>query len=70
MVDVPPFAVQSKAAVWRACRDARHGGEPYWAEAASLDLVAEASAAGFVDIRSFGLAGELSPWITIGRKPL
>jgi SAM-dependent methyltransferase len=70
MVDVPPFSVQSKASVWRACRDAHHGGEPYWAEAASVDPIEEATLAGFVDVRSFGLAGGLTPWVTIGRKPL
>jgi 2-polyprenyl-3-methyl-5-hydroxy-6-metoxy-1,4-benzoquinol methylase len=70
MVDVPPFAVQSKASVWRACRDARHGGEPYWSQAASLDPAREATEAGFVDVRSFGLNGEMTPWVTVGRKPL
>lgn len=69
MSDVIPYAVQDKLAVWRADWLARHGGEPYWSEAAGLDWAQIARDAGFVDVQAGGLLGTPYPWIVMGTKP-
>jgi len=69
MSDVTPYHKQDKLSVWRADWLARFGGEPYWREAASLDWVKAAEAAGFVDVRSYGIDGKPYPWIVLGTKP-
>ena len=67
--DVTRYAVLDKRAVRWAEYSAVHGGEPFWREAASLELGAAAREAGFVDVRSEGLGGAPYPWFVYGRKP-
>jgi SAM-dependent methyltransferase len=67
--DVTRYAALDKRAVRWADYGAVHGGEPFWREAASLDLGAAAREAGFVDVRSEGLGGGIYPWYVYGRKP-
>ena len=69
MSDVRPFRDLSKLEEWRSVDGARRGGEPYWCEAAALDLVEVATEAGFVDAKSYGLGQYHYPWVTIARKP-
>lgn len=69
MSDVTPYSQQDKLGVWRADWLARHGGEPYWREAASMDWAEAARDAGFVDVRQFGIDGNPYPWVVIGTKP-
>ncbi len=69
MSDVQPFRALPRMAQWRANAGAVRGGEPYWREAASLDLAALATELGFEDARSYGLGERLYPWVTIARKP-
>jgi SAM-dependent methyltransferase len=67
--DVTRYAVLDKRAVRWAEYNAVHGGEPFWREAASLELGAAAREAGFVEVRSEGLGGAPYPWFVYGRKP-
>jgi SAM-dependent methyltransferase len=67
--DVTRYAALDKRGVRWADYQAVHGGEPFWREAASLDLAEAARAAGFVDVRSTGLAGAKYPWLVYGHKP-
>lgn len=67
--DVTRYSALDKLGVFWAEYQAINGGEPWWREAASLDLGAAARAAGFVDVRSTGLGGKLYPWMVYGRKP-
>jgi SAM-dependent methyltransferase len=67
--DVTRYAALDKRAVRWAEYGAVHGGEPFWREAASLDLAAAAREAGFVDVRSEGFRGGIYPWYVYGRKP-
>jgi len=69
MSDVTPYRALDRLAQWRADYEGTHGGEPYWREAASLDLAEVAREAGFVDARSYGLEGGKYPWVTYARKP-
>lgn len=69
MSDVTPYAAVDKMASWRADWLAVNGGEPWWREAASLDLAEEARAVGFVDVESRGIDGAPYPWIVMGTKP-
>ncbi|MEM8981460.1 MAG: class I SAM-dependent methyltransferase [Pseudomonadota bacterium] len=69
MSDIRPTRDLDKLAQWRSMDNARRGGEPYWCEAAGLDLAAVASDAGFVDARTYGLGQYNYPWVTIARKP-
>ena len=69
MSDVRPFRDMNKTEEWRAYYLAIHGGEPYWREAATLDLAALAQEIGFVDARSYGLGERHYPWVTIASKP-
>jgi SAM-dependent methyltransferase len=64
MSDVTRYADLDKLAVWKADRDALFGGEPHWRESASLDLVAIAREAGFVDVTTSGPY----PYVILGRK--
>lgn len=68
MSDVTPFAELDKLAAWRADWSAR-GGEPYWREAAQLELGDVLGNAGFVDVEVGGLTGAPYPWIARGTKP-
>jgi len=54
MSDVSRYADLDAVRRWWADHGARHGGEPWWRESASLDLAAVARAAGFQDIRACG----------------
>jgi SAM-dependent methyltransferase len=67
--DVTRYAVLDKRAVRWAEYNAVHGGEPFWREAASLELGAAAREAGFAEVRSEGLGGAPYPWFVYGRKP-
>ena len=67
--DVTPYRALDKLAVRWAEYGAVHGGEPFWREAATLDLAQAAREAGFVDVRSEGLKGAIYPWVTYGHKP-
>ena len=65
MSDVTRYADLDKLSVWKADLGAALGGEPYWRESASLDLVAVAEEAGFVDVSASGPY----PYVVQGRKP-
>lgn len=67
--DVTRYTALDKLGVFWAEYTAINGGEPWWREAASLDLAAAARDAGFVDVRSGGLGGKTYPWMIYGRKP-
>ncbi|MFK7954860.1 MAG: class I SAM-dependent methyltransferase [Lysobacterales bacterium] len=69
MSDVPPFRALPKLAQWRANAGAERGGEPYWREAASLDLAELATEVGFENARSYGIGERQYPWVTIAQKP-
>ncbi|MEM9532613.1 MAG: class I SAM-dependent methyltransferase [Pseudomonadota bacterium] len=69
MSDVRPFRDMTRMEQWRAVSMARRGGEPYWVEAASLDLAALATELGFEEARSYGLGDGKYPWVTLARKP-
>lgn len=69
MTDIRPFRDLSKTEEWRAMHLALNGGEPYWREAASLDLAEMAADIGFVDTKSYGLGERHYPWVTLGTKP-
>jgi SAM-dependent methyltransferase len=67
--DVTRYSALDKLGVFWAEYTAVNGGEPFWREAASLDLAQAAREAGFVDVRSEGLGGKPYPWLTYGHKP-
>lgn len=67
--DVTRYAALDRTGQFWAEYSAVNGGEPYWREAASLDLKAAAEAAGFVGVRSEGLHGAKYPWFVYGHKP-
>lgn len=69
MSDVTPYAAQDKLSAWRADWLARHGGEPYWREAASMDWAEAAREAGFAGVRAHGIDGRPYPWVVVGEKP-
>ena len=69
MTDIRPFRDLNKVEEWRAMYLALNGGEPYWREAASLDLAEVAADIGFVDTKSYGLGERHYPWVTLGTKP-
>jgi SAM-dependent methyltransferase len=66
--DVTRYSALDKKAVFWAEYLAVHGGEPFWREAASLDLGEAAREAGFVDVRSQAVSG-VYPWYVYGHKP-
>lgn len=67
--DVRAYRDMDKHDQWHAEYLAVNGGEPYWREAASLDLAALAKEVGFVDARSHGLGDFGYPWVTFAAKP-
>lgn len=69
MSDVTPYRAMDKIGQWRADYLAQRGGEPWWREAATLDLTQVARDAGFVDIEEGGLDGALYPWVINAKKP-
>ncbi len=70
-VDVPPYERLDKLTQWQVDLAARHEGEPFWREAATLDVSALLQQAGFVDVsRSSPTPGPYPfPWITEATKP-
>lgn len=69
MSDVQPLKALSRQAQWQTNAMALRGGEPYWREAASLDLAALAHDVGFVNAKSYGLGERKYPWVTLAQKP-
>ena len=67
--DVTRYSALDKRGVRWAEYNAVHGGEPFWREAASVDLGAAARAAGFAEVRSEGFRGAVYPWFVYGKKP-
>jgi SAM-dependent methyltransferase len=67
--DVPPYRALDKIASWAFDWVARYHGEPYWRAASTLDLGAEAEAAGFVDVAMRGLSPANFPYIVLAKKP-
>lgn len=49
-VDVPPYSRLGKFAEWSVDYAARHEGEPFWRESATLDVASLLERIGFVDI--------------------
>ena len=70
MSDVPRFGELDRLTAWRFDHVAKWGGEPYWRASASMDLVAAATEAGFVDVRGEGIgpAPTRHPYVVYGRK--
>ena len=71
MSDVARYAHLNKVQEWQADQLARFGGEPFWRESASLDLVADLEDVGFeeVDGRAIGNQGYPYPYVVSARKP-
>ena len=71
MSDVPRFSELDRLTAWRFDHIAKWGGEPFWRASASMDLVAAATEAGFVDVRGAGIgaAPTRHPYVVFGRKP-
>lgn len=67
--DVTRYSALDRTGEFWAEYLAVNGGEPFWREAASLDLKSAAEEAGFVNVRSDGLGGAKYPWYVYGRKP-
>ena len=70
MCDVRPHREWDQLGQWRVEYLAINGGEPYWREAASLDLAELAHSIGFEDARSYGLGERQHPWVTVATKPM
>lgn len=68
MVDARRLSDMDKLSQWATLHRANYGGEPFWAESASLDLGELAEDAGFAKVKSYGLGETAYPWITIGEK--
>jgi ubiquinone/menaquinone biosynthesis C-methylase UbiE len=70
-VDVPPFERLDKLTQWQVDHAARHEGEPFWRESATLDVAALLQRLGFVDIKRFSpTAGPYPfPYITKATRP-
>ena len=70
-VDVPPFERLDKLTQWQVDHAARHEGEPFWREAATLDVAALLRRLGFVDVaRSSPTPGPYPfPYLTEAAKP-
>ena len=71
MSDVARYAHLNKIQQWQADQLARYGGEPFWRESASLDLVAALENVGFegVEGRAIGKQGYPYPYVVTARKP-
>lgn len=70
-VDVPPFERLDKLMQWQVDHAAKHEGEPFWREAASMDVAGALRRAGFEDVRRHSpAAGPYPfPFYTEARKP-
>ena len=69
MSDIRPHRDLTRFEEWRSIDMAARGGEPYWVEAAELDLARLAEDVGFVEARSYGLGERHYPWVTVAQKP-
>ncbi len=69
MSDVARYADMNKVQEWQADQLARFGGEPFWRESASLDLVAELKDAGFEEVEGRALGEYGYPYVVSARKP-
>ncbi|MCB2107899.1 MAG: class I SAM-dependent methyltransferase [Rhodobacteraceae bacterium] len=67
--DVAPYREMSKLNAWRTDYAAKFGGEPYWRESSTMDVVAVMKNIGFVDVKYEGVGPTRYPWVTYGRKP-
>jgi SAM-dependent methyltransferase len=67
--DVTRYDALDRIGEFWAEYQAVNGGEPFWREAARLDLGAAAREAGFVNVRSEGFRGAKYPWFVYGHKP-
>ena len=67
--DVPPYRAMDRLGQGRADWLAKHGGEPWWRESATMDQVAAARDAGFVDVRQHGLDGKPYPYVLVATRP-
>ncbi len=68
MTDVVPYEELSKMESWRKEHLARTGGEPYWREAATVDMREIAKEVGFVHAERYGLNNEKNYFVTRARK--
>ncbi|GAB3273739.1 class I SAM-dependent methyltransferase [Kineosporia babensis] len=68
--DVTPYARRTPQQAWADDWDAEQGNEPWWRTAATLDLAALATEAGFEDVQQRGLGPGEYPWVLTARKPL
>ncbi len=69
MSDVARYADMNRLDEWRADQLARYGGEPFWRESASLDLVAALEDAGFEEAAGRPLGDNGYPYVVTARKP-
>ncbi len=70
-VDVPPYERLDKLTQWQVDYAARHEGEPFWREAATLDVAALLARIGFTEVQRFSpTPGPYPfPFITQAIKP-
>ena len=69
MTDIRPYRDRDELDIWQQEFNAVNGGEPYWREAALLNLADLATEHGFVDAKSYGLGEMHYPWVTLATKP-
>lgn len=67
--DVPRYADIDKLNSWRHDWIAREHGEPYWREAAEIDLLALAREVGFIDVEEQAVGPAKYPYMIRARKP-
>lgn len=67
--DVAPYTERDPYTAWWDDWLAEFTNEPWWRTAATLDLGAVASEAGFVDVTQTSLSDSGYPWVTVARKP-
>ena len=68
MCDVIRLDLMEPVAQWQQLDDATREIEPHWLESTSLDLGELARAAGFIDVKSYGMGENNYPWIVSGVK--
>ena len=69
MSDVARYADMNKVQEWQADQLARYGGEPFWRESASLNLVAALTEAGFTEADGQALGPGGYPYVISAQKP-
>lgn len=67
--DVAPYSERPAYKAWQDDWDADNANEPWWREAATVDLGAAAALAGFVDIDQRALGADGYPWVITATKP-